>query len=96
MVDLIRDFFLQLSHEKKIIASICAVLGWFNNLFLLDFHAFTWEFIIRGCMGLCMSAVTVGVGLVVKDFYAIKLKHKIFTNEKRKKKDKGSEAEKAA
>jgi hypothetical protein len=96
MTDLIRNFFLQLTQEKKIIASVCAVLGWFNNLFLLDFHAFTWEFIIRGCMGLCMSAVTVCVGLIIKDFYAIKLKHKIFTNEKKDKGNKGSEAEKAA
>lgn len=96
MTDLLRNFFLQLTQEKKIIASVCAVLGWFNNLFLLDFHAFTWEFIIRGCMGLCMSAVTVGIGLVVKDFYTIKIKHKIFKHEKGKNKDKGSEAEKAA
>lgn len=95
MIDVIRNFFVQLSNEEKFVASGCVVMGWFNNLFLLDFHAFTWEFIIRGFMGLGMSAVTVGVGLIVKDFYAIKIKHKIFKHDT-KQKDKGAAGEKAA
>jgi len=94
MIDLIRTFFIQLSKEEKIIASACGLMGWINNLFLLDIHTFTWQFIVRGCMGLCMSAVTVCVGLIVKDFYAIKIKNKIFKDEKNK--NKTSETEKAA
>lgn len=91
MTELIRNFFVQLSNEEKFVASSCVVMGWFNNLFLLDFHTFTWEFFIRGFMGLGMSAVTVGVGLIVKDFYSLKIKHKIFKNAKHKDKE-GSKA----
>lgn len=90
-MELIRDFFAKLSNEDKLVASAGALMGWFNNLFLLDLHLFTWEFIVRGCMGLSMSVATLVVGLVVKDFYAIKIKHKIFKHEKNKKNNKGKE-----
>lgn len=96
MVELIRTFFLQLSQEKKVVASVCALLGWFNNLLIFDLGKFTWEYFIKGFAGLCMSVITLAVGLVFKDYYAIKLKPKIFKNEKRKEKTERSKDEKAA
>lgn len=97
MIEFVRTFFLQLSQEKKVVASVCALLGWFNNLLIFDLGKFTWEYFIKGFAGLCMSVVTLGVGLIFKDFYAIKLKPKLFKNAKGKNKtDKGSENEKAA
>lgn len=68
------------SKEGKVIATYSAVWGWLWSLFLLDIKTFSWEFISKGCVGIAMSGVTVLLGLVIKDFYAEKIKHKLFKN----------------
>lgn len=66
------------SKQDKFIATFSAAWGWICSLFLLDIRTFSWEFISKGCIGIAMSGVTVLLGLVMKDFYAIKIKHRLF------------------
>lgn len=79
MLQQIRFFFENLSGEKKVITTFCGVWGWFCNLFLLD-AVTLWEYIIKAGIGLCSMVISVFLGLVIKDFYAIKVKPKLFKN----------------
>jgi hypothetical protein len=67
-----------ISKENKIIIFFTALWGWTCNLFLLDIKTLSWEFISRGCLGIAISGASVFFGLVIKDFYALKIKHKLF------------------
>lgn len=64
--------------DNKAIIFFTAIWGWMINLVLLDTQFLTWEFILRGAMGIAFSAGGVLLGLIIKDFYALKIKDKIF------------------
>ena len=65
---------------------IAAIYGWVYNLYLLNLNTFSWEFLIKGMSGVVFAASCAFVVKVTKDFYEIKVKDKIFRNEKDKKK----------
>ena len=78
--------------DNKVIIFFTAVWGWMINLFLLDVKFLTWEFILRGSLGLAFSGGGVLLGLVIKDFYAIKIKDNLFKSKKHGKENSDSKA----
>lgn len=70
------------SKDKRVIVCFTAVWGWMTNLFLLDTSFLTWEFFLRGAMGLAISTTGVFLGVVVKDFYELKVKDKLYKTKK--------------
>lgn len=62
-------FIENLSNEGKVAATVGGVGGWFCNLFLLDEPPLTWQFFIRGFMGMCFTVTGIILGLIAKDFY---------------------------
>lgn len=77
--------------QSPIAGSSGGILGWVCSLFLLDTPLLTWDFLIRGTVGLLLSGTGILFGLVIKDFYALKIKNKLF-----KPKQNDSRADKAA
>ena len=64
---------------------LCAyIYGWMYNLFLFDISTFSWEFLIKGIMGLMFAVLTAFCIRVVNIFVDTKIKtHKYFTNAKK-------------
>lgn len=62
-------FFDTLSNEGKVAATVGGVSGWLCNVFLLDEQPLTWQFFIRGFMGICFTVIGIIFGLIAKDMY---------------------------
>lgn len=92
MINYIRLFFENLTNEGRVIAAISGAWGWICGLFLLDVGP-AWVYVIKSFAGICFGSVGILLGLLTKDYYTIRLKHKLFKNGNTKKED-SSEAEK--
>ncbi len=65
----ITSLFNNLSNEGKAVATVGGISGWFCNLFLLNINPLTWEFLIKGVIGIGMSTGGIVCGLIAKDLY---------------------------
>jgi hypothetical protein len=95
------DKMLNLDHSPKgslLAFFFGAAYGWVCHLFLLDVSTFTWEFLIKGTSGIVFAVITAFSVKIANDFYAIKIKHKIFKDGKsnKTKTDKADQAKGAA
>lgn len=81
LIKMVLDLF---SRESKGVIFFTALWGWMTNLLLLDIKTFSWEFISKGFMGIAISGVSVFFGLIIKDFYALRIKSKLFKSKKPK------------
>ena len=70
-------------HRMSII--IAALWGWLYNLSLIDIRTFTLEFLVKGFAGIFIAVITAFAVVLTKDFYAIKIKPRIFKNKTNKK-----------
>ncbi len=86
MINYIRLFFDNLSNEGRVVAAVSAAWGWICGLFLLDVGP-AWIYIIKSFAGICFGSIGIFLGLLTKDFYTIRLKHKLFKNGKTNKEE---------
>lgn len=81
---LIRLFTYLSSTENRWVASGCGLWGWLCSLFLIDVSSFTFEFLVKGFIAICMSSCSILAGLFAKDIYNTYLKKIIFKTDKEK------------
>lgn len=84
MVQLFKDFWDKFIDEKNKYASSGGILyGWAIGVYVLLQSPgisliFTWVFLIKTIIGICISVVTAMAVLITKDWYTIDLKPRIF------------------